>query len=131
MAPTSHLRKFVHSILGKELSDSEADVFDFETLMGVTILASIDDIKSGDKMYSNIIVCMPLPASMPCPDPFYPRIVYTVENHNESMWKKLSEKVQKKIMESEEMQIGSGAPETIHTQFQQESKVKIEDVPFK
>lgn len=124
MSSNALLRKFVHSILGRELSDDEADVFDMETLIGMTILANVADVKSGDKTYSNIIVAMPLPPAMECPEPFFENIIYTVENHNETMWKKISPKVQEKIMAAEEMQIGSGNS-TLWT-----DRVKIQDVPF-
>lgn len=131
MASSAHLRKFVQSILGKELSDTEAEVFDMESLMGKTILASIDDVKNGDKIFSNIIVCMPLPSAMQCPAPFFDTILYSVENHNESMWKKIHPKIQEKIAAAEEMQIGSWSnndSKNIHNVGG--SKVKIEDVPF-
>lgn len=102
----SNLRKFIESMIGRQLSDDEADNFDLETLMGKTIFANVADVKSGDKTFSNIIVCMPLPDAIECPKPFFSPILYTVENHNELMYQKLSKKVQEKIASAEEMQIG-------------------------
>jgi len=59
---------------------------------------------------------MPLPKGMECPKTDEELIFYTVQEHNESMFQKLSPKTREKIMEADEMQIGSGSntEESIH-----------------
>jgi len=79
---------------------------------------------------------MPLPKAMECPKTEEELIFYTVQDHNDTMFKKLSPKTREKIMEADEMQIGSGAntEESIHDyspdKIGDKHRVAIEDVPF-
>lgn len=104
----ANLRNFVHSILGKAISDEEAEVFDMESLIGRKILANVAHVqsKTSDDVYTNIVSCMPLPDVVPCPPLINDKIIYTVESHNEFMFQKLSENMKKKIQSSDEMGIG-------------------------
>jgi len=50
---------------------------------------------------------MPLPEEMTCPETDEELLFYTVNNHDDITFRKLSKKTQEKIAASEEMQIGS------------------------
>jgi hypothetical protein len=50
---------------------------------------------------------MPLPEEMTCPETNEELLFYTVNNHDETTFQKLSKKTKEKILASEEMQTGS------------------------
>lgn len=115
----SNLRPFLGGWRGKLISDEEVEEgIDMEQFLGMTMIANVAHVKGSDGVtYVNIISNMPLIEGMTCPDQINESIIYSVENHNEAMFQKLSEKMKERIMESDEMQIGSAEsqdPKNIH-----------------
>ena len=72
---------------------------------------------------------------MECPNIEEELIFYTVQDHNETMFQNFL-KTKEKIMEADELQIGSGSntEESIHDhspdKIGDRKRVSIEDVPF-
>jgi len=108
---------------------------DVSQFLGKTMLANV--AYQEENSYPNIIGHMPLPEEMTCPETDEELLFFTVNAYDHTTFQKLSKKTQEKIMESEEMQIGSGAnedPKNVHNhspdKLAGDRKVAIEDVPF-
>lgn len=71
MGPKANLRKLVDGMIGRSLTDEEADDFDILTLIGTPCLLNvIHKTSQAGKQYAKIQAATPLPKSMTAPAPF-------------------------------------------------------------
>lgn len=102
MHEKSTLRKDVHSMLGKQLTDAEAKTFNIFNLIGRECMVNIIHRPSGDKTYANIQTITPVPKGMVCPPAVNPPLVFSTQQPDMEIFRKLPEFVQDKIKLSDE-----------------------------
>jgi hypothetical protein len=102
MHEKSTLRKDVHSMLGKTLTDDEAKSFNVFNLLGRECMVSIIHRPSGDKVYANIQTITPVPKGMVCPPSVNPPLVFSTQMPDMQVFRMLPEFVQDKIKLSDE-----------------------------
>ena len=102
MHEKSTLRKDVHSMLGKQLTDAEAKTFNIFNLIGRECMVNIIHRPSGDKVYANIQTITPVPKGMVCPPAVNPPLVFSTQQPDMEIFRKLPEFVQDKIKLSDE-----------------------------
>lgn len=96
------LRKDVQSMIGKSLTDDEAKKFNIFTLLGKECMVNVIHRTSGDKTYANVQTITPLPKGMNCPDAINPAMVFSTQQPDMEVFRKLPEFVQDKIKLSDE-----------------------------
>jgi hypothetical protein len=102
MHEKSTLRKDVHSMLGKQLTDAEAKTFNIFNLIGRECMVNIIHRPSGDKVYANIQTITPVPKGMVCPPAVNPPLVFSTQQPDMVVFRSLPEFVQDKIKLSDE-----------------------------
>lgn len=102
MHEKSTLRKDVHSMLGKQLTDNEAKTFNIFNLIGRECMVNIIHRPSGDKTYANIQTITPVPKGMVCPPAVNPPLVFSTQQPDMDVFRSLPEFVQDKIKLSDE-----------------------------
>lgn len=102
MHEKSTLRKDVHSMLGKQLTDDEAKSFNIFNLLGKECMVNIIHKQSGDKTYANIQTITPVPKGMVCPPAVNPSLVFSTQQPDMEVFRKLPDFVQDKIKLSDE-----------------------------
>jgi len=102
MHEKSTLRKDVHSMLGKQLTDAEAKTFNIFNLIGRECMVNIIHRPSGDKTYANIQTITPVPKGMVCPPAVNPPLVFSTQQPDMDVFRSLPEFVQDKIKLSDE-----------------------------
>jgi hypothetical protein len=99
MHEKSTLRKDVHSMLGKTLTEDEAKTFNIFNLCGRECMVNIIHKQSGDKTYANIQNITPVPKGMLCPPAV---LVFSTQQPDMVVFRTLPEFVQDKIKLSDE-----------------------------
>lgn len=102
MHEKSTLRKDVHSMLGKTLTEDEAKTFNIFNLLGRECMVNIIHKQSGDKTYANIQNITPVPKGMVCPPSVNPPLVFSTQQPDMVVFRSLPEFVQDKIKLSDE-----------------------------
>jgi len=102
MHEKSTLRKDVHSMMGKQLTDAEAKTFNIFNLIGRECMVNIIHRPSGDKVYANIQTITPVPKGMVCPPAVNPPLVFSTQQPDMVVFRSLPEFVQDKIKLSDE-----------------------------
>jgi hypothetical protein len=102
MHEKSTLRKDVHSMMGKTLTDNEAKSFNIFNLLGKECMVNIIHKQSGDKTFANIQTITPVPKGMVCPPAVNPQLVFSTQQPDMDAFRKLPEFVQDKIKLSDE-----------------------------
>ena len=99
MFQNSHLCKFIEAWRGKAFSSQEeADVFDFNILLGKSSFANI--VHNGD--FVNIQSIMPLPKGMEAPKPVGELLIFDMSTQDKTVFEKLSEKMQERLKKAKE-----------------------------
>lgn len=102
MHEKSTLRKDVHSMMGKQLTDAEAKSFNIFNLLGKECMVNIIHKQSGDKTFANIQTITPVPKGMVCPPAINPPLVFSTQQPDMDVFRSLPEFVQDKIKLSDE-----------------------------
>lgn len=102
MHEKSTLRKDVHSIEGKTLTEDEAKKYNVFSLIGRECMVNIIHKQSGEKTFANIQTITPLPKGMVCPPAVNPPLVFSTQQPDMEIFRKLPEFVQDKIKLSDE-----------------------------
>ena len=102
MHSKSNLRKDLESWRGKSFSDEAASSFDILNCLNVPAFLNIVHNTTGDNTYANIKAIMPLPRETVCPEPKNEIFFINLAEFNDDTFKKLSEKMQEKIMKCKE-----------------------------
>lgn len=125
MFKTWMLRPFVESMIGKTLSDQEADDFDVLSLVGQPYFASVIE---NEKKYSDIQSVTKLPKSITCPDQINETSIILLEDWDKEM-DNLPNFLQEKIKASREYE-NRGKIESPLKEKLKEDEISIEDIPF-
>jgi hypothetical protein len=102
MHEKSTLRKDVHSIEGKTLTEDEAKKYNVFSLIGRECMVNIIHKQSGEKTFANIQTITPLPKGMVCPPAVNPPLVFSTQQPDMVVFRTLPEFVQDKIKLSDE-----------------------------
>jgi hypothetical protein len=136
MGAKSNLRPFVEGIIGVKLTDEEAKVFDIETLVGMTCLATVTHTKSKtdpNKTYANLTSVSPLVKGMVAPEQVNPSVIQDVKTMELEDIDKLPEFLQVKMKDSDEYKRRVGTIFTPNTGRANEPYVDVigaDDIPF-
>jgi hypothetical protein len=96
----SDLRKFIESILGRDLLQEEVQNFDIESLLGhvaMILIVHVPGIKDPTKKYAQITGAMKVPDGLPVPAPINTPLVFSTDNFDSEIYALLPEWQQKKI----------------------------------
>ncbi len=116
------LRPFVESMIGKTLSDAEADEFDILSLMEQPYFASVI---LNESQYADIQNVTKLPKSISCPDQINPTSIILIEDWEKEI-ESLPNFLQEKIKNSREYEnLGK-----IENKPSAKEEISIEDIPF-
>lgn len=102
MNEKSTLRKDVHSIEGRILTEEEAKKYNVFSLLGRECMVNIIHKPSGDRVFANIQTITPLPKGMVCPPAVNPPLVFSTQAPDMEAFRSLPEFVQDKIKLSDE-----------------------------
>jgi len=113
MAPKANLRNVVvHGMLGTSLTDTEADGFDIDSLLGNPCLLSIGhqpDKNDPEIKYERILSVSPLMKGQTCPDQINPSVTLYFNDWKPEVFEKVPKWLQDKITASPEYQSMSGS----------------------
>lgn len=102
MNPKANLRKMLESWRGKTFTDKEAEEFDITTLLRAPAFVNIIHEETGGTTYANLKTIMPVPKGTQVPEPKSDVYAYSIEEHDEAAWSKMSDKIKAKIMATKE-----------------------------
>jgi hypothetical protein len=102
MHEKSTLRKDVHSIEGRTLTEAEAKSFNIFNLLGRECMVNIIHKQNGDKTYANIQTITPVPKGMVCPPAVNPPLVFSTQQPDMDVFRSIPDFVQDKIKLSDE-----------------------------
>lgn len=119
------LRPFVESMIGKTLSDTEADEFDILSLMEQPYFASVI---LNESSYADIQNVTKLPKSISCPDQINETSIILLEDWDKEM-DNLPNFLQEKIKASREYE-NRGKIESPLKEKLKEDEISIGDIPF-
>jgi len=100
LSEKSNLRRDLTAWRGKPFTADELAGFDVSKLLGVPCQITVAHDPKGDgsgSVYANIIAIMGMPKGMPKPKAERPTMLYTPEEHDESVFDQLPEWLRKKI----------------------------------
>jgi len=119
MYSKANLRQYAEALLGRALSDEEADDFDVETLLGRGCCAAILHKKGSDNIVrAKLNNIQPLMDGMDSPRPENKVVFYSVTQGNNGVFNALPKYLQDKIKASPEWESGSG------------EELASDDIPF-
>lgn len=90
------LRKDLESWRGRAFTKEELDGFDLRKVLGVPCMLNV--VHSEDGKYSNIKSIMPMPRGMPAIQPVGELLYFAIDEWDDAVFKKLSEKLREKIL---------------------------------
>lgn len=96
----SELRKFIESVLGRDLTQEEVKSFDIESLLGqvaMILVVHVPGVKDPSKKYAQITGAMKVPDGIPLPEPMNKPLVFSIANFDKDVFDLLPEWVRKKI----------------------------------
>lgn len=102
MHEKSSLRKFLEAWRGQKFTDAELKGFDVTVLLGKACMLNVTHDSVEDKTYANVTSATKIPKGLECPDAINPLVSYSVSSHDEEVFAKLPEFLQKKIKECHE-----------------------------
>lgn len=117
------LRKITHACMNAALTDSEAEAFDVDEIVGKACLINVIH-KAGkgdnaDKTYANFESASPLVEGMEVAEAVNPLVIFSLDDFKQDVFDNLYSYVQDKIKKSDE-----------YIALQQPEEVKSGDVPF-
>lgn len=127
--------KIVHGMLGTSLTDTEAEGFDIDNLLGKECLLNIvhkPSKKDSEVKYEQINSVSPLMKGQTCPEQINPNVTLYFSNWSQELFEKLPEFLRKKIMATPEYQstIGVGGDSSSVSNKVTEEAINPEDIPF-
>jgi len=99
----SNLRPLMEGWIGKKFNDETAKAFNLFSCIDKPAYINIVHNESGENVYANIQAMMPLKEEE-CPDRINKLTTFYLQDFDEDVFNELSEKMQKRIMESNEWQ---------------------------
>lgn len=127
------LRKDLESWRGKSFTEEELAGFDVSNLLGATCLINV--VHSADGKYANISSIMKLPKGMECPDAMNEAMMLDLDNFDQSIFDKLSDRMQETIKQSHEYKLIQEDMEAdeippIANDSNREPEFEDDDIPF-
>lgn len=107
----STLRQFIESWRGRKYTTPELRELGglpISKLIGQPALVSISHTPHDEGVWVNIASIMRLPKGMPEPEIINPKMVYSVDHHDEAEFQKLGKKLQERIQGTSEWKIRTG-----------------------
>ncbi len=134
MFEKASLYKLVTGIIGKPLTEEEANNFQIESLIGQTCLLNVIHKigKESGKERAEIQSAAPLPKGMEAPAPFNKPQILDYENWDEGLFESLPEFLKEKVMSSLEyaQHINPTPADESHIEAVEASGLNPDDIPF-
>ncbi len=99
MHEKASLRKFLESWRGVAFTEKELEGFNIIKLLGQPCMLNVTHVEHEGKQYANITAVSRVPKGLTCPPAITELISYSATSHNEEVFAKLPEFLQKKINE--------------------------------
>lgn len=110
LSDKANLRHDLESWRGRAFSEQELDGFDVSTVLGVPCMITVTHVKKGESTYANVTAVTGIPKGFTVPLAVNRPVEFSLESHDEEVFRALPEFLQKIIMESDEWK-NPGAPE--------------------
>lgn len=125
MSPKANLRKFVEGFIGTTLTDTEAEAFDLEQLLGdACLLNVVHKVSKAGNTYALISAAAPLPKGLVAPALFNDKRLIDVNTASKEEIDALPEWIAGKIKSSEEYD------KRYRAQVEGTPEVTKDDLPF-
>jgi len=122
---TAQLRTIAHALIGVDLKDEEAEVFDVDELLGKACMIQVSHEEYEGNKYAKAVTFSSIPKGMTVPDQVNKSETVSVHDSSIEDIDKLPEFISKKIKASKEYKKRTGAKETLPAE-----EINPEDIPF-
>ena len=102
--PKSTLILFLQGALGRDFTDDELDVFDFQALNGTALLINVGHREGENSTYSNIIGFAPIPKGMTVQEQINQSKYFSLDDFDETVYNSLNDYQKGLIAKSPEYQ---------------------------
>lgn len=131
----ARLRIDLEAWYGKKFDTSalnKSGGFDLAKILGRTAFINVTHDEHDGNTYSNISAIGPLPANMECPPMINEPIVFSLQEFDQAIFEKLTDKTKEQIMQSGEYKVMTGEIQDPKTNGQRRSfeEEMAEDIPF-
>lgn len=130
----ANLRHDLENWRGRPFTEEELEAFDVAKVLGVACMVTVTHVTKGDKTYANVTAVTATPKGYPVPAAINKPVEFSLDDHDEAVFRALPEFLQKIIQESDEWkQQGAPKPEEDnedHPAGEGENLADQDNIPF-
>lgn len=110
LAEKADLRHDLDNWRGRPFTEQELEGFDVAKILGVACMVTVTHVEKNGSTYANVTSVTAVPKGYPVPAAINPPVEFSLEDHDEAVFRALPEFLQKIIKESDEWKQKGAAP---------------------
>lgn len=110
LSEKANLRHDLETWRGRPFTDEQLESFDVSTVIGVPCMVTVTHVDKQGKTYANVTAVTGMPKGMVCPAAFNAPVEFSLETHDEAVFRGLPDFLKEIIQSSDEWKQKGQAP---------------------